>query len=409
VKPRAAGVVLAAGLGKRFGDTPKLIATLSGKPLLQHVLDTLHEAEIAPIVVVLGHAINEVRAAIRWRDEIQVRNRYAERGILRSVLLGLRRLDEAWSLPDRTLIVVGDQPRLRNDQIESVLAAPIDEDRPFVVARYADGHSGNPVVLEASGRLVSQQLIAARRADTDRGLSQFFGSLGDRVRYVDVPGINPDVDTSEQLSALAAKAIVADAYDSLGPAFLAWSNRITDPARSRLIHEFMARLRVGGEVLDLGCGPGLPSTKQLAANFKVTGVDFSAAQLELARKNVPDATLIQADMTAVDFPPATFDGVAAFYSINHIPRDEVARLFGRIARWLKPDGLFLAALPSSDTPAWVGEWLGQEMFFSGYDAATNRALLAEGGFEILIDEVVEITEPEGPVRFLWVLARVSPA
>ena len=49
------------------------------------------------------------------------------------------------------------------------------------------------------------------------------------------------------------------------------------------------------------------------------------------------------------------------------------------------------------------------MFFSSHDAATNRRLLAAAGFELLVDEIVETREPEGPVPFLWVLARRGPA
>lgn len=171
--------------------------------MLQHVLETLRETGIEPVVVVLGHAIDDVRGAIEWRDEIQVENRHAARGMLRSVLLGLRALDQTWSLPDRTLIVLGDQPLLRRDQIDALLSVPVDEERPFVVSRYGDGHSGNPVLLEAGGRFFVGEFVSRMRA-ADRGLSQFFHAFPDRVRYADIPGMNPDVDTPEDLARLAA-------------------------------------------------------------------------------------------------------------------------------------------------------------------------------------------------------------
>jgi hypothetical protein len=44
------------------------------------------------------------------------------------------------------------------------------------------------------------------------------------------------------------------------------------------------------------------------------------------------------------------------------------------------------------------------MFFSSHDAATNRQLLADAGFTLVLDEVVSMNEPEGEVSFLWVLA-----
>jgi molybdenum cofactor cytidylyltransferase len=200
--PPAAAVVLAAGLGSRFGETPKLTAKLRGKPLLQHVLDTLYEAHIAPIVVVLGYASADVRGAIAWRDEIQLTNAHPERGMLRSVLLGLRRLDQLWSVPQRTLIVLGDQPRLGVEQLQRLTAAPADEERPFVVPRYQDGQAGNPVLLEASGRVMAEQFAVHTRKDMDRGLSQLFLKVPEHVRYVDVAGANPDIDTPGDLAAL---------------------------------------------------------------------------------------------------------------------------------------------------------------------------------------------------------------
>ncbi|MDQ6796055.1 MAG: methyltransferase domain-containing protein [Chloroflexota bacterium] len=201
------------------------------------------------------------------------------------------------------------------------------------------------------------------------------------------------------------KDLVAKGYDALGGEYLAWTSAFADPARERMANEFSARLSSGARVLDLGCGPGLPSTRMLATHFKVTGVDMSETQLEAARRNVPGASFVRADITQVDFPPESFDGVTAFYAISHVPRDEHGPLFERIARWIEPGGLFLATLGAGDSPDWIGEWLGGQMFFSNHDAETNRRLLKAANFELLIAEIIETPEPEGPVPFLWVLAQ----
>lgn len=198
---------------------------------------------------------------------------------------------------------------------------------------------------------------------------------------------------------------VAAGYDRLAARYLAWAARIVGDPRDRMLLELEARLPAGARVLDLGCGSGVPSTRALADRFQVTGIDISEEQLKLARQNVPGATFVRADLTEIEVPDASFDGVAAFYSISHVPRQEHARLFASVARWLAPDGHFLATLGATDSPDWVGEWLGVPMFFSSYDADTNRALLRDAGFTMVIDEVVEIREPEGPVSFLWVIAR----
>jgi cyclopropane fatty-acyl-phospholipid synthase-like methyltransferase len=201
------------------------------------------------------------------------------------------------------------------------------------------------------------------------------------------------------------KAVVAQGYNALGEDYVAWAASWADPARYRMLDEFSARMASGAHVLDLGCGAGLASTQILASRFAVTGVDFSEVQLEAARRNVPEASFLHADLTQIDFPPESFDGVTAFYSIIHVPRDEHGPLFERVARWLVPGGLFLATLGSGDDPDWMGEWLGQPMFFSSHDADGNRRLLTATNFDLLIDDVMETPEPEGPVPFLWVLAQ----
>jgi len=201
------------------------------------------------------------------------------------------------------------------------------------------------------------------------------------------------------------KTVVAQGYDKLGDEYLARASGFVDDARNRMLNEFSARLAPGARVLDLGCGPGLPSTKALASRFDVTGVELSGVQLDAARRNVPEASFLHGDFAEIDFPPGSFEGVTAFYSVSHVPRDEHGPLFDRIGRWLVPGGLFLAVLGSGDDPGWSGQWLGVPMFFSSRDAEANRRLLAAANFELLVDEIIDTPEPEGPVPFLWVLAR----
>lgn len=202
-----------------------------------------------------------------------------------------------------------------------------------------------------------------------------------------------------------AVAIVSAGYDALADRFLDWAGRVEGDPRERFCAALAARLPPSARVLDLGCGAGLPSTRALAERYDVVGVDVSPEQVARARANVPAATVVCADLAAVSFPDASFDAVSAFYSISHVPRALHAALFGRIARWLAPGGWLLASLGAGDGPDWRGDWLGVPMFFSAFDADTNRRLLRDAGFRLELDEVVTMREPEGEVAFLWVLAR----
>jgi len=120
-------------------------------------------------------------------------------------------------------------------------------------------------------------------------------------------------------------------------------------------------------------------------------------------RNVPSATFHHADLAEVALTPCSFDGIAAFYSITHVPRSEHEAVFGRVSGRLKPGGVFVASLGASDSPDWSGPWLGAETFFSRFDAATNLRLVAEAGLTIELSEVVPQDNEEA--AFLWVVAR----
>jgi SAM-dependent methyltransferase len=202
------------------------------------------------------------------------------------------------------------------------------------------------------------------------------------------------------------KQIVAAGYDAMAERYLAWSDLRPSAARLRYLALADELIPAGADVLELGCGAGIPMTATLAAGRTLTGVDISAVQIELARANVRSATFLHADLTALDMPPASFDAVVAFYSLTHVPRAEHAALFGRIRSWLRPGGLFLASLGVEDAPDDIeADWLGVDMFFSHFSARVNRRLIAEAG--LLIERADVVAEPEDrhDARFLWVVAR----
>jgi len=205
------------------------------------------------------------------------------------------------------------------------------------------------------------------------------------------------------------KLTVRAGYDRMADRYARWSASIDDEPRRRVVDAFATQLADDARVLDLGCGAGMPTTHDLARRFRVVGVDASPVQLESARCNVPGAEFILGDFTSLDFPAGSFDGVAALYSVSHVPREEHPGLFADVHRWLVPGGLFVANLGAEDSPDWLGEWLGEQMFFSSHAADENRHLLRTAGFELELDEVAVTHEPEGDVRFLWVIARKPEA
>jgi SAM-dependent methyltransferase len=159
-------------------------------------------------------------------------------------------------------------------------------------------------------------------------------------------------------------------------------------------------------VLDLGCGSGIPIAKHLSElGHQLLGVDISARQVALAGRNARQAHFVCSDMMDVELPPASFDAVAAFFAITHVPRDEHPSLLARIFRWLRPGGWFVGSFGTRRTNGVQNDWLGVPMFFSHFDAATNRRLVRRSGFKVVRDEIVAHEEDGRPVKFLWIIAQ----
>ena len=199
-----------------------------------------------------------------------------------------------------------------------------------------------------------------------------------------------------------SKKLVARGYDAVAEACL---DRFSSSAvRDAWLADCAALLPGQARVLDLGCGAGVPVAERLVElGHDVTGVDSSARQLRLARARVPAAAFVHADMTDVDLPAASFDGVAAFYSITHVPAAEQGPLLARVGAWLKPGGVFVGSFGKGEAHDWTGDWLGVPMFFSHSGEAASVVLVQQAGLELLRAKAMQ--QDNEDAHFLWVLAR----
>ncbi len=199
----------------------------------------------------------------------------------------------------------------------------------------------------------------------------------------------------------ANRDLVQSGYDRMAEQYLA-SKSPLDVYAETMLTRLLEDTDVHAPVLDLGCGAGVPVTQWLAARHPVVGVDLSRRQLELCRRHVPDADLVQADMSEVDFLPASFGSVVAMYAIIHVPREKHQALLERIHRWLKPGGGFLATWPMNE---WEGEerdWSGwgATMWWSHFNRDANVAMIESAGFTL--DFIQDRYSDES---WSWVLAR----
>jgi ubiquinone/menaquinone biosynthesis C-methylase UbiE len=208
------------------------------------------------------------------------------------------------------------------------------------------------------------------------------------------------------MNGLDGTAIVRAGYDAMGDAYLRW--RAHDDPGWRFLDRMDAELAARSLVLDLGCGPGVPAAA-LAPRHRVAGVDISSAQLRIARRTAPAAMLVQGNAARLPFADRSFDAAIALYALIHIPRALHADALGELARVLRPDAPVVLTMSAADEPfeGVEDDWLGVPMYWSGFDAVTNRRLVASSGFDIEADEIATEIEDDEEVRFLWIVARRS--
>jgi cyclopropane fatty-acyl-phospholipid synthase-like methyltransferase len=196
------------------------------------------------------------------------------------------------------------------------------------------------------------------------------------------------------------KQLVALGYDRIADSYLERFGRSS--VRAAKLAEVIGQLPAGASILDLGCGAGIPVAHELVTlGFNVTGVDASSGQIARARRNVSGARFMQADMAAVQFAPESFDAVGAFYSVTHLPKSEHGVLIGRIAKWLRPGGRFLANFGAAEGD-WSEEWLGTTMFFSHHHPEMTKRLVQDAGLRLQRVEMLKQDNEEAV--FLWITA-----
>jgi SAM-dependent methyltransferase len=207
-------------------------------------------------------------------------------------------------------------------------------------------------------------------------------------------------------SDMSPEQIVSSGYDQIAEIYTDWTQEVQKEQRDKYIDVLLKELPSRAEVLDLGCGAGIPATNDLAKHFVVTGIDISARMIALARDNVPSAKFIQADMTEIDFMPNSYDAVVSFYSMIHVPRDKQQRLLYNIASWLRPGGILVATMGVNSVQMILEkDWMGVPMFWSIYDTETNLRLIRKAGLEVMSRKKITENVLGKTVTFLWMTAK----
>ncbi|MDG4859511.1 class I SAM-dependent methyltransferase [Streptomyces sp. T-3] len=143
----------------------------------------------------------------------------------------------------------------------------------------------------------------------------------------------------------------------------------------------------GSRVLDVGCGTGLPTARQLSdAGHRVVGIDLSARMLELARIHVPDGEFHRRDVASLraEGPGGLglFDGIACYFTLLMLPHKEIPYALRQLRALLRPGGLLSLSMVEADLDDAVIPFLGHTIRVSGYLRDELRLIVSAAGLEI---------------------------
>ncbi|MFD3585687.1 class I SAM-dependent DNA methyltransferase [Streptomyces sp. NPDC058683] len=120
------------------------------------------------------------------------------------------------------------------------------------------------------------------------------------------------------------------------------------PLERALLAAFAELVGEGGEVADLGCGPGRVTARLAGLGLSVFGLDLSESMLAIARRENPGLRFVPGSMLELAVGDGALDGVVCWYSSIHTPDDRLPALFGEFRRVLRPGGRLLLAFQVGD-------------------------------------------------------------
>ncbi|MFF8868645.1 class I SAM-dependent methyltransferase [Streptomyces massasporeus] len=175
-----------------------------------------------------------------------------------------------------------------------------------------------------------------------------------------------------------------------------------------VLHGFAELVGEGGEVADLGCGPGRVTAYLASQGLSVFGLDLSESMLAIARRENPGLRFEQGAMQDLDLPDGSLDGVVAWYSIIHTPEEHLPALFAGFHRVLRPGGHLLLGFQCGDKHRRYEEAFGHQVSLTFRRGRPERvgALLSGAGFTVRATTVREPDEAQGePVAQASLVAR----
>ena len=181
------------------------------------------------------------------------------------------------------------------------------------------------------------------------------------------------------------------------------------PFDRKMLEWLAEKVEGAGQICDMGCGPGQVARYLHSLGVNVCGIDLSQEMLRQAQRLNPEISFRQGDMLALTgVADEAYGGIAAFYSIIHVPRPSVVDALRELKRVLRLGGTLLLPFHIGRETVHKDEWWGEEVSldFHFYETFEMKAHLAAAGFEL--EEVIErdpYPDVEYPSRRAYIFAR----
>ena len=163
-----------------------------------------------------------------------------------------------------------------------------------------------------------------------------------------------------------------------------------------------------GPICDLGCGPGQIARYLHRQGVQTLGVDLSSKMVAEAQRLNPEIHFHQGDMLSLPDADNSWGGIAAFYCLIHIPREQIVHGLREMRRVLKPGGILLLAFHIGIEIKHLDEWWDKpvNLDFAFYLPTEIESWLIEAGFELLETLVREPnTDVEAATQRAYIFAK----
>ena len=189
-----AAIILAAGRSTRMGGPNKLLAELSGKPLVRIVAEQAIASKAKDVIVVTGHQAQLVEQALAGLKLKFVRNLDFVQGLATSVKAGIAAVSEQ---ADGAVICLGDMPMISSQLVDHLIDAFAPDRGNLIAVPVSGGRRGNPVLW--SRRFFNELMTL----DGDIGARHLIAKHNEAVAEVPVEGDGAflDIDTPQGLEA----------------------------------------------------------------------------------------------------------------------------------------------------------------------------------------------------------------